>query len=421
MRFRLGVTLVAALLGACTHLPTGGSAGTQQILVTIHQQSAPARGLTGDPGHRYLRRRGYGPAPPVDRALNRLAREHGMRRVQGWTIGSINVYCAVFEIPPERDLDALLAALTSDSRVDLAEPIQAFETLGSGYNDPLADLQTSVARLGIEAVHGLTTGRGVTVAVIDSRIDARHPELRGRVPLVRDLVGDRRGGRAAGEIHGTAVAGVIASAANNSEGIVGIAPDAELAALRACWSTSAGGHQASCSNFTLAQALEVALQLEPDVINLSLAGPQDRLLARLLDAAIARGIIVVAALADRAGDRFPASHRGVIAVRSDGSQARVAHGYLLSAPGTEVLSTTPEGGYAFFSGASLAAAQTSGVIALLRERDPQLTADGIVALLNETSARQGSSHSISACHAVARLTANTGLCFATEAMAREAR
>src|SRR5690606_19374023 len=124
-------------------------------------------------------------------------------------------------------------------RVDLAQPMNVFGTLGSRYDDPYADLQPAALELGIEEAHTLATGKGVRVAVIDSAVDAEHPELEGRVRISRDVVDPRRRA-AAGEVHGTAVAGIIASAANNRQGILGIAPDVEVAGLRACWSAPPG-------------------------------------------------------------------------------------------------------------------------------------------------------------------------------------
>src|SRR5690606_16325449 len=204
--------------------------------------------------------------------LDRLAEAHGLERKKGWPIRSLGVYCEVFAVPEDIDLATLIERLRSDPRVDLAQPMNLFETLG-GYDDPYLDLQPAVVELGIERAHRLATGKGVRIAVIDSAVDAEHPELRGQVRIQRDLVTARRR-PARAEVHGTAVAGIIASAANNREGIVGIAPDVELASLRACWShpdLADGG--ARCSSFTLAQALDVAIEIDAALINLSLSGP----------------------------------------------------------------------------------------------------------------------------------------------------
>jgi subtilisin family serine protease len=394
------------------------------ILVTIPQEPpARALGLVGAPGQTYDRRRAYGPSPDTDRRLDRLARDYDLRRIRGWPVNSIGAYCEVFELPAGSDAETILEQLTQDSRVEVAQRMQTFETLGSRYNDTFADLQTAVTTLAVEPAHSLATGRGVRVAVIDSQIDTRHPELRGSVRHALDLVDSSPSSPP--EVHGTAVAGVIASAANNTEGIVGIAPDVEIAALRACWSREPHASAAICTSYSLAQAIDVAIALDAAIINLSVTGPPDPLLGQLLDAAMTRGTIIVAATATGPGGAlgFPASHPGVIAARQTSDTSIVTSSLTVAAPGREILTTTPEAGYAFFTGNSLAAAHVTGVIALLLERDPAVDAGGLVALLNDTANRGGKPGPINACRALSRLVSG-GSCGSpalVRAIVREAR
>ena len=106
-----------------------------------------------------------------------------------------------------------------------------------------------------------------------------HPDLRGRIVVARNFVDARD---AVAELHGTAVAGIIGARADNGVGIVGVAPEAQLMALRACWQVPADANAAVCSSFTLAKALQFAIDNNARVINLSLGGPRDRLLERLV-------------------------------------------------------------------------------------------------------------------------------------------
>jgi subtilisin family serine protease len=134
------------------------------------------------------------------------------------------------------------------------------------------------------------------VAIIDTGVDTEHPDLAGRTQLTRNYIDDDvtefRNDR-----HGTQVAGLIAAAANNGIGIVGVAPDVRLMAYKACWQptpSSAG----RCNSFTLAQALADALAARAQVINLSLVGPSDPLLEALVEKAISGGVIVVGAVSE---------------------------------------------------------------------------------------------------------------------------
>ncbi|HEX5049670.1 MAG TPA: S8 family serine peptidase [Gammaproteobacteria bacterium] len=399
----IAAAALALTLAACATGPRqAAEPGTaqRQLLVTIHQPEAFALGLTGTPSQRYVQRR-YGPTPSVERILTQIAREHRLNRVDGWPIQSLEVYCEVLEVPDERRLDEVIAALQADPRVDLVQPMNMFSTQSTRYDDPYADLQAGAIEMGVEEAHQLATGRGVSIAIIDSAVDTSHPDLRASVRIARDLV-TTRGGARSGEVHGTAVAGVIASAMNNREGIYGVAPDVSIAALRACWAVEANSLAAQCSSFSLARALEMALTLKPNVINLSLAGPSDPLLSRLLDEAIARGIIVVAAqpASDDAAMQFPASHPKVLAAHSATDSGAALSPYRLGAPATEVLTTMPGATYAFLSGNSLAAANMTGVIALLMERDPKLDSEQIGAILLDSTTRTHGRASINACRAL---------------------
>jgi subtilisin family serine protease len=416
----LAALLLAAFVAGCAPAPTrgpnplslAGVSSDRQILLTIRQNRLTAVQLRGAPNMRYTTRRGYGPSPDVELALNQIEKKHRLKRVDGWHIASLDVYCEVFAVEPDVDIGALLDELRDDPRVELAQRMNVFETLLSNYDDPYADLQQSVLDLEIEPAHRLATGRGVTVAIIDSGIDNRHPDLKGRVTVSRDL-SNRYPGARGGEIHGTAIAGVIASRANNTVGIVGVAPDATIAALRACWAIDANTSAARCSSYSLALAIETAMMLKTQIINLSLAGPFDPLLAQLLDEAMARGIVVVAAAAEEQAPEanFPASHPGVIAARSANVDTNGSAAFSVPAPGREILTTTPNAGYAFLSGNSLAAAHVSGVIALLLEKAPSIDAGRLGLLLTESSMQTHGRYakSISACRALVSLT-GTGLC-----------
>jgi subtilisin family serine protease len=203
------------------------------------------------------------------------------------------------------------------------------------------------------------------------------------------------------DTHGTAVAGVIGAVPNNNLGIVGLAPRADLMVYKACWRAgAAGGGGSVCNTFTLAQALAAAIDAHADIINLSLGGPSDPLLTRLVQKSLADGAIVVGAM-PRDGVRrgFPVDVEGVVAV--DLIEAgRTAPG-VIRAPGREILSLAPDGHYDFYSGSSLATAEVSGIIALLRSAKPRLSPREAEKLLSDSAA--GRAGGPDACLALAAL------------------
>ena len=347
------------------------------------------------------------PAVMWKRAVDELANNYELEVLFRWPLESLGQECVVFGLPANRSAEEIVTRVQTDPRVRLAQPIYRFRVLSqpphqeparhnassvargpSGYNDPHSHLQHGLTTTHIDAAHTKATGRGVKIAIIDTGVDVTHPDLEGRVVQAKSFVQDEPAFTT--DIHGTAVAGVIAAGANNRRGIVGVAPGAELLALKACWQDPPEARSAICDSYTLAQAIDFAINEGAQVVNFSLTGPQDPLLAVLIDKAIERGITVLAAADKSILGGFPASHAGVLAVRGCGiAQAAPGESPVtdreLAAPSTDILSTAPSDSYDFFSGSSLAVAQVSGIAALLLEIHPNLKPTQVAALIRKTA------------------------------------
>jgi subtilisin family serine protease len=398
---RVGVLLTAVLLAAVlvafgpahaqSEAQPAAEAAEDRVLVFIrlppeHFRPNAAYGGYQDASARRATRRIAG----------RQAERHGLTLVDDWPLPLLGLDCYVMAVPAGRSPDEMAAALSDEPNVAWAEPMGRFRAEGGldraeggldsaegglAHDDPLFDVQPAAVAWRLAALHEIATGRGVPIAVIDSTIEAQHPDLLDQVTVRRDFVAGRP---AAAEAHGTAVAGVIAALAGNGQGVVGVAPEARLLALRACWQDDAAGagDETVCDTLSLAKALHFAIEARAEVINLSLSGPPAPVLARLLDAAIERGIVVVAALDPAAADGgFPASHRGVVAVAD---APAMGGGSAFVAPGRDVPTTQPEGRWSFVNGNSYAAAHVSGLFALLGERGAPPTAASLVTATSGT-------------------------------------
>jgi subtilisin family serine protease len=373
MRALYILLLLCLVLAGCASTGAVRDSGGTRLLVTIRYDAVDS--LQGNPGDRYRRPSSYGAGPGAGPVLDALAAEYAITRVSGWPMRTLGVHCEVFATASGSDADAVAARLSHDPRVDSAEPMRQFHTL-SRSGDPYRSLQHSLDTLEIDAAHAMTSGAGIRVAVIDSGIDASHRDLSGVVVARRDFT--------TGPLapHGTEVAGVIAARGANGAGIMGVAPEAELADLRACRAGAGPNAPADCDSYTLAQALDFAVNSRFDVINLSLAGPDDPLLARLLAGAEAQGISVVVAAPPPGDnrDRFPASVSTVVAVvTSEGAGQWPATA--IRAPGVDVLTTFPGDRYDYGSGSSLSSAHVSGVVALMRALDRHLSPQQVRTLL----------------------------------------
>jgi subtilisin family serine protease len=323
----------------------------------------------------------------------RLAQTYRLTQVGAFPLASIGVQCIAFQVPAERSLTEVLQQLAADPRVEAVQPNQSFQGLTTAYNDPYAHLQYGARAVRADLAHQVVTGRGVKVAVVDTGVAVDHPDLQGRILKSENFVeGGEHNFRQ--DHHGTAVAGVVAADANNAIGIFGIAPEAHLLALKACWQPTADPQRAFCSSWTLAKAIDVAIREGAQVLNLSLTGPADPLLTRLLTRAMERGTtIVAAAMATADHDLgFPASLETVIAVLASDTTGQLPTTAtatkrmpVLAAPGMDILTTAPGSTYDFFSGSSLAAAHVSGIAALVLEQHPTLLPAQVYTLLYSTA------------------------------------
>ncbi|MEO1776515.1 MAG: S8 family serine peptidase [Pseudomonadota bacterium] len=323
------------------------------------------------------------PAESLAATGDALARDHPLTLEASWPLAAIEVHCFVFRLDEGVSRDAVLSDLAADPRVQQAQPMQRFATL---ERDPTSgvDANPAVRGLALADLHRTVTGAGVKVGIVDTMPDILHPDLAGSFAKAQDFVGNDP--PPAPERHGTAVAGIIAASPAGAQGLEGVAPGASLVGLRACWEGPAG--EGRCTSFSIARAMNFAIARDLDVINLSLAGPADPLVAALIEEALSRGTVVVAALGPSREASFPATHPGVVAVdaaaaavESAAKAALVAELGAVRAPGQDLLSTAPGAGYDFFSGSSVAAAVVTGVAALLVEHDPQAAASTLTAAL----------------------------------------
>ena len=411
---RSAAILMVAMLSGCGNAPVRieskalGDVPAQfserLIIAAVDNDPTPFLASAGGTPRGYGNIVPYGVSSAARARMRSLEKDYGLREVSEWPITLLRMDCEVLQIPDGADRASLLAAMSADPRVKLAQPLQTFSTR-SAYNDPYLELQRGFRQMDVIDAHAWSSGEGVKVAIIDTGADIEHQDLRGRIEAADNFV-DSDAEQFRRDRHGTEMAGVIAAVANNHEGIVGVAPDARLLLFKACWQLHLDADAASCNSFTLARALVAALDAHVQVVNLSLIGPDDPLLRGLIQEGMRRGILFVgAASAPANGERSLSQLPGVIEVSS--AEAHSASDGAVHAPGNDILTLMPGGHYDFASGDSIATAQVTGVVALLLAKNRTLTASVTSKLLRDTSVSDdagadGTRH-VDACAAVVTL------------------
>lgn len=247
-----------------------------RIILVIYADKHINRIPIGAADQTYRQRGSYSSSTWSKRVAASIERDYKIRILAQWPIKEIGEHCVVFLVGEDQSIVDVINALRNDGRIDNVQTMSTFKVMARKYNDPYYRLQTNIHSMNLAKIHSQATGKNVTIAIIDTGVDATHPDLDGQIRQSKDFVA-QKSSDSFSDNHGTAIAGVIVAKANNGQGIVGIAPDSHVIALKACWGIKAGSLEATCNSFTLALAINAAIEMKVDILNLSLTGPHDPL------------------------------------------------------------------------------------------------------------------------------------------------
>ena len=327
------------------------------------------------------------PANVSPQTVDNAARRLGLATVASQSFNLSGGTLFRFRITDGRPVADVIRALESEN-IGVAQPNYVFRlqqdaTLAahSGGGDPS---QYVVDKLRLVDVHRIAIGSNVLVAVIDSEIDSKHPELAGAVVDEFDAIGNHDKPHA----HGTGMAGAIAA----HRRLIGVAPGVRLLAIHAF--SSSGTDSAQATSEHILMGIDWAIQKGAQVINMSFAGPDDPLLQLALQKAHDKGVVLIAAAGNqgpKSAPLYPAADPNVIAVTATDAkdqllpQANQGSYVAIAAPGVDILEPAPNGGFQVTTGTSVAAAHVSGIAALLLDRDPTLDAAAVRDVLTSSA------------------------------------
>jgi type VII secretion-associated serine protease mycosin len=289
-----------------------------------------------------------------------------------------------------------VAFSASATPVIAAPPIAEHATPQVG--DSVRQDETFLNALDVPDAWTFANGAGVTVAVIDSGVDANHPDLQGQVLPGLDLVDPKGDGDTDDVGHGTTVAAIIAGRNDDTNGVVGIAPKAKILPVRVL-----DDRNRYDDAIIVAKGVRWAVDHGARVINLSLGGNgSSSTLAAALDYAFAKDVVVVACTGNQSntgddyGVWYPAREPGVVAVAGmdrDGntmwSGSITGKQTVVTAPATQLVGARPGGGYWKVQGTSFAAPMVTATAALIRSRWPAMPAGEVINRIIKTAKDRG--------------------------------
>jgi serine protease len=301
----------------------------------------------------------------------------------------------VLRIPAGASAASVTNSLRTSGLVEYTEPevrMYAFAT----PNDPNFSKQWGLLDSGYgihaQSAWGSSTGRGVTVAVVDTGIRRDCPDLQGTQILAGYNAISNGSEPTDDNGHGTHVSGTIAQTTNNNYGCAGVAYEASILPVKVL------GADGSGSNFDVAEGIRWAADHGARVINMSLGGGGGSTLQEAVRYATAKGVVICAAAGNGGGGSlsYPAAYPETIsvgAIQSNGTKASFSQygtGLSVMAPGVNILQQTwdPKNGQFYFgswAGTSMATPHVAGTAALVVARNPSLTPAQVKDILQRTA------------------------------------
>ncbi len=356
------------------------------LVVALGAALVPAQAVAADeaqwvPGRLLVQPRAGLPEAEFDKIIKKQG---------GKQIGKIEgINVRIIQLPPQASEKAVEALLKNNKHLKFAERDMLLKP-GATANDTYFDSAWHLAKIGAPAAWDISQGASVTVAILDSGVDAAHPDLASKLVPGWNFF-DNNSNTSDVYGHGTMVAGAAAATSNNAAGVASVAGGASIMPIRVTDTAGMGylSHMASGITWAADRGAKVA--------NLSFAGVGG--FATVQSAAQYMknkgGVVVTAAGNYGTVETFAASDTNIVVSATDSSDVKASwssYGQFVdvAAPGTSIWTTTRGGGYKAASGTSVASPVTAGVVALMMAANPAIGPADIEKLLFSTALDLGS-------------------------------
>lgn len=299
----------------------------------------------------------------------------------------------VVRVPASKKLSDVISVYKNRSEVTAITPSIQYKAFAA-KPDPKAANMDHLAMLNIGKTLSYAGKNKVTIAVVDGGVDYKHPDLKANLLKPYNAANPAR--NPVRDLHGTHVAGIIASTKDNGLGGYGVFPNANILPVDV-FNGSMGAN-----DFTIAEGITYSVDQGADVINLSLGGfMPSPVVEEAIQYAIDSGVVVVAAAGNEATDQYsyPAAYPGVISVgningaKTLSDSSNYGSSVDVVAPGENIYSTSydAEAGSKFerLTGTSMASPMVAAAVGLLKSKYPNLTAFDIEYILEQTATDLG--------------------------------
>lgn len=356
------------------------------LVVALGAALLPAQAFAADEAQWVPGRLLVQPRPGLPEAeFDKIVKQHGGKQVG--KIEGIDV--RVIQLPPQASEKAVAALLKNNKHLKFAERDVLLKP-GATANDTYFGSAWHLAKIGAPAAWDISQGANVTVAILDSGVDAAHPDLASKLVPGWNFF-DNNSNTSDVYGHGTMVAGAAAATSNNAAGVASVAGGASIMPIRVTDTAGMGylSHMASGITWAADRGAKVA--------NLSFAGVGG--FATVQSAAQYMknkgGVVVTAAGNYGTVETFAASDSNIVVSTTDSNDVKASwssYGEFVdvAAPGTGIWTTTRGGGYSAVSGTSVASPVTAGVVALMMAANPAIGPADIEKLLFSTALDLGS-------------------------------
>ncbi len=316
--------------------------------------------------------------------FDKIIKPHGGKQVG--KIEGINV--RVIQLPPQASEKAVEALLKKNKHLKFAERDMMIKPNATA-NDPYFSSAWHLAKIGVPSAWDASTGRGATIAILDSGVDANHPDLAGKLVPGWNCY-DNNSSTADVYGHGTAVAGTAAAATNNAVGVAALAGEAMIMPMRITDLNGYGYWSAA------AQCLTWAADRGASVANISFGGVSGSSTVQSAAQYLKNkgGLTVVAAGNNGAEELIAASSTMISVSATDSNDVKASWSSFgkyvdIAAPGTNIWTTTRGGSYQRWQGTSFASPVVAGVVGLMKAANPLLGAADLEKILFSTAADLG--------------------------------